>query len=65
MFINNMSNEFISKQDASEILGCSLSTINRRIKDGHIRAYHFPGYRRVFLKKSELFNSLKCFNDGE
>jgi excisionase family DNA binding protein len=52
----------ISRKEASQILGISIPTLDRRIKDGSIKALTIPGGRRVFIKKDDLFNSLICFN---
>jgi excisionase family DNA binding protein len=65
MFKNNFSKSedcIISRKEASKILGISIPTLDRRIKDGIIKAYTIPGGRRVFIKKDDLFNTLICFN---
>ena len=56
--------DFLSRKEAAQLLDISLSTLDRRIKDGSIKAYTIPGGRRVFIRKDDLFNSLICFNDA-
>jgi excisionase family DNA binding protein len=60
--LNLSSQNFISRREAAQTLGISIPTIDRRIKDGTIKAYTLPGSRLVFIKKDDLFNSLICFN---
>jgi len=65
MILNNSNKDvFLTRLETSEMLGISLSTLDRKIKDGSIKAYTIPGGRRVFIRKDDLFNSLICFNDA-
>ena len=54
----------ISRREAAQLTGISIPTLDRRIKDGSIKAYTIPGGRRVFIRKDDLYNSLICFNDA-
>ncbi|MDA9214201.1 excisionase family DNA-binding protein [Bacteroidia bacterium] len=56
--------DFISRREAAQLIGISIPTLDRKIKDGSIKAYTIPGGRRVFIRKDDLFNSLICFNDA-
>ncbi len=38
-----------SRQEASEALGISLSTLKRLVKNGHLRVSKPQGMRRVFI----------------
>ena len=55
---------FLTRSEAAQLLGISLSNLDRKIKVGIIKAYNFPDGRRVFIRKDDLFNSLICFNDA-
>ena len=63
---NKINNEqqFVSREVAAQLLGISLSTLDRGIKVGIIKAYNFAGGRRVFIRKDDLYNSLICFNNA-
>ena len=56
--------DFISRREAAQLIGISIPTLDRKIKDGSIKAYTIPGGRRVFIRKDDLFNSLICFNNA-
>ena len=60
----NKDETFLTRSEVSKLIGISLSTLDRKIKDGSIKAYTIPGGRRVFIRKDDLFNSLICFNDA-
>ena len=55
---------FLTRSEVSKLIGISIPTLDRRIKDGSIKAYTIPGGRRVFIRKDDLYNSLICFNDA-
>ena len=56
--------DFISRREAAQLIGISIPTLDRKIKDGSIKAYTIPGGRRVFIRKDDLLNSLICFNNA-
>ena len=60
--LNLSSQVLLSRREAAQLIGISIPTLDRRIKDGTIKALTIPGGRRVFIKKDDLFNSLICFN---
>ena len=64
MFVEHDKRNFISRREAAQLIGISLSTLDRRIKVGIIKAYNFAGGRSVFIRKDDLYNSLICFNDA-
>ena len=64
MFVEHDKRNFISRREAAQLIGISIPTLDRKIKEGSIKAYTIPGGRRVFIRKDDLFNSLICFNDA-
>jgi excisionase family DNA binding protein len=51
---------FLSKMDASQLLGVSLPTFSKMLHDGHVKSYQI-GRRRKF-KRSELIASVRSKN---
>lgn len=47
-----------SRQEASEALGISLSTLKRLIKKGHLRVSKPSGMRRVFITGESILEML-------
>jgi excisionase family DNA binding protein len=47
-----------SRQEASEALGISLSTLKRLIKKGHLRVSKPTGMRRVFITGESILSML-------
>jgi excisionase family DNA binding protein len=47
-----------SRQEASEALGISLSTLKRLIKKGHLRVSKPTGMRRVFITGESILEML-------
>ena len=47
-----------SREEATEILNISLSTVKRLIKSGHLRASQPPGMRRVFITGQAMLEFL-------
>ena len=47
-----------SRQEASEALGISLSTLKRLIKKGHLRVSKPAGMRRVFITGESILEML-------
>ena len=64
MFVEHDKRTLISRREAAQLTGISIPTLDRRIKDGSIKAYTIPGGRRVFIRKDDLYNSLICFNNA-
>ena len=62
MILNKENQTLLSRREAAQLIGISIPTLDRRIKDGSIKALTIPGGRRVFIKEDDLFNSLICFN---
>jgi len=47
-----------SRQEASEALGISLSTLKRLVKNGHLRVSKPNGMRRVFITGESILAML-------
>lgn len=47
-----------SRQEAAEALGVSLSTLQRLIDQGYLRASRPAGVRRIFIQGSSIFEML-------
>ena len=58
----NDKSDFLSRKQASELLGISLPTLGDYIKKGKVKAYRIG--RRVRLKQSEIESSLKLIQTG-
>lgn len=50
--------QFLSKKDFAKQIGLSLPTIDRRLKDGSIRALKLGG--RILIPYSELDRLIAC-----
>lgn len=48
--------EYYTIEEAAEIIGCDIQTINRHIKKGHLKAKRF-GPRMKRIPKEELFDN--------
>ena len=51
--------KFLTKEETAKLLSCSISTVNRRVKQGTLNAYKIKGYTdktAVRFKKSEVLN---------
>lgn len=51
-------NAVYSRQEAADALGISLSTLQRLIDEGYLRASRPAGMRRVFIQGSSIFEML-------
>lgn len=51
-------NAVYSRQEAADALGISLSTLQRLIEEGYLRASRPAGMRRVFIQGSSIFEML-------
>lgn len=49
-----------SRQEAAELLGISLSTLKRLIKNGHLQVSKPDGMRRVFITGESIHNMLSA-----
>ena len=51
-------NAVYSRQEAADALGISLSTLQRLIDEGYLRASRPAGVRRIFIQGSSIFEML-------
>jgi len=51
-------NAVYSREEASEILGVSLSTLKRMITEGHLPVSKLNGGRRVFIRGANILTML-------
>lgn len=49
----------ITKQEAAEILRCTVRTIDRLIVKGVFNTYRIPGTRKRLLKRSEINKAIE------
>ncbi len=52
-------NAVYSRQETARLLGISLSTLKKLIRDGHLRVSRPPGMRRIFIKGASILEMLE------
>ena len=50
--------QILTKKETTELLQISELTLNKIIKKGVLKEYRFPGSRRSYLFKEEIFQAL-------